>query len=117
MNPEKPAAKGKAKAKVPATRKKKAAPPSESSEEEPLASGVVVKEKKKRATRAAAKKDKPVPLTVEQLNLEFEKMMLEPENYIKVLRYEVCVSIFTHDTSVDLGPSAILFRRIGRDGY
>jgi hypothetical protein len=101
MNPEKPAAKGKGKAK-PTTRKKKATPQSESSEEEPLASQAAVKEKKKRATKAAVKKaDKPVALTVEQLNLEFEKMFLEPDNYIKVLRYEVCGLTFCYTAFAD----------------
>lgn len=102
MNPEKPAAKGKGKAKTTATRKKKAAPQSESSEEEPLASQPAGKEKKKRVTKTAVKKaDKPIPLTVEQLNTEFEKMFLEPDNYIKVLRYEVCGSTFRHTVHAD----------------
>lgn len=86
-HPEKPATKAKGKAKASTPRKKKVVVQSESSAEEPLASqpgGA----KKKRATKKA---DKPEPLTVDQLNAEFEKIMLEPENYIRVLRYEVCV--------------------------
>jgi hypothetical protein len=94
-HPEKPVAKAKGKAKPTAARKKKVVAQSESSEEEPLATQPVPKEKKKRPTRtnAAKKAEKPAPLTVEQLNMEFEKMMLEPDNYIKVLRYEVRVPI------------------------
>lgn len=83
-HPEKPATKAKGKAKAAAPRKKKVVAQSESSEEEPLASQPATK--KKRATKKA---DKPDALTVDQLIAEFEKIMLEPDNYIKVLRYEV----------------------------
>ncbi|KAJ9125097.1 hypothetical protein QFC22_000050 [Naganishia vaughanmartiniae] len=47
-------------------------------------------EPKKRAPKkpAAKKPEKAPPLTVEQLNAEFEKLILEPHLYIRVLRYE-----------------------------
>ena len=85
-HPEKPATKAKSKAKAAAMRKKKTTTTqSESSEEESLAHQAAAG-KKKRATK---KIDKPAALTLDQLNAEFQKIMLEPDNYIKVLRYEV----------------------------
>lgn len=86
-HPEKPPTKAKGKAEAAAARKKKVAVQSESSEEEPLALQPAGKKK-----RALKKSDKPDALTVDQLNAEFEKIMLEPDNYIKVLRYEVWIS-------------------------
>ena len=86
-HPEKPPTKAKGKAKAAAPRKKKLAVQSESSEEEPLALQPAGKKK-----RAPTKTDKPDALTVDQLNAEFEKIMLEPDNYIKVLRYEVWIT-------------------------
>ncbi|KAJ9104782.1 hypothetical protein QFC19_003923 [Naganishia cerealis] len=92
-HPEKPVkgkGKGRAKAvtKTTASRKKKVAVEAESSEEENLASQVEGTKKTATKKKAVAKKDKPVPLTVEQLNAEFEKIILEPDLYIRVLRYE-----------------------------
>ncbi|KAJ9108721.1 hypothetical protein QFC21_000041 [Naganishia friedmannii] len=63
----------------------------EASDEEILASQPASQaEPKKRAARkpAAKKVDKPPPLTVDQLNAEFEKIIFESDLYIKVLRYE-----------------------------
>jgi hypothetical protein len=101
IHPEKPVkgkGKGRAKAAPKATvaraRKKKAAAAGEgeASEEENLAGEPASQaEPKKRAARKPAvnKADKPPPLTVEELNAEFEKILLEPDLYIKLLRYEV----------------------------
>lgn len=64
----------------------------EASDEENLASQSASQvEPKKRVTRkpATKKAEKPPPLTVEQLNAEFEKILLEPDVYIRILRYEV----------------------------